>query len=173
MSWRAAAISGTSSPISWCPVWRVMMRVRPWRSCRIRNATVFIRSTRLRTSPASRPSPWRRSPPCPMTWTGIWWTRISPGPMSTPMRKTAAPISQRHKQIPPVAAGQAGFLCFKIQQKNSAPNFRSAVFLYKNQAFLAISVSWVKAAASLTASSASILRLISMPATFRPCMKVE
>ena len=43
----------------------------------------------------------------------------------------------------------------------------------ENQAFLAISVSWVKAAASLTASSASILRLISMPATFRPCMKVE
>ena len=42
-----------------------------------------------------------------------------------------------------------------------------------NQAFLAISVSWVKAAASLTAISASIFRLISMPATFRPCMKVE
>ena len=42
-----------------------------------------------------------------------------------------------------------------------------------NQAFLAISVSWVKAAGSLMASSESILRLISMPATFRPCMKVE
>ncbi len=40
-------------------------------------------------------------------------------------------------------------------------------------AFLAISVSWVNAAASLTASSASILRLISTPATFRPCIKVE
>ena len=40
-------------------------------------------------------------------------------------------------------------------------------------AFLAISVSWVKAAASLTANSASILRLISTPAVFRPCIKVE
>ena len=28
-----------------------------WRNCRIRTATVFIRSTRPRTSPASRPSP--------------------------------------------------------------------------------------------------------------------
>lgn len=40
-------------------------------------------------------------------------------------------------------------------------------------AFLAISVSWVKAAASLMASSASILRLISIPAAFRPCIKLE
>ena len=38
---------------------------------------------------------------------------------------------------------------------------------------LAISVSWVKAALSLTAISASIFRLISTPAFFRPFMKVE
>ena len=38
---------------------------------------------------------------------------------------------------------------------------------------LAISVSWVKAALSLTASSASILRLMVTPAFFRPFMKVE
>ena len=38
---------------------------------------------------------------------------------------------------------------------------------------LASSVSWVKAALSLTASSASILRLISTLASFSPCMKVE
>ena len=40
-------------------------------------------------------------------------------------------------------------------------------------AFLAISHSWVKAAALFTANSASILRLISTPAAFRPCIKVE
>ena len=38
---------------------------------------------------------------------------------------------------------------------------------------LDISVRAVKAALSLTASSASILRLISTPAFFRPFMKVE
>ena len=59
-----------------------------------------------------------------------------------------------------------------LYTKNSARK-PGAVSICQNQAFLAISVSWVKAAASLTASSASILRLISMPATFRPCMKVE
>ena len=41
------------------------------------------------------------------------------------------------------------------------------------RAFLAVSVSWVNAALSLTASSASILRLITMPAFFRPFIKVE
>ena len=53
--------------------------------------------------------------------------------------------------------------------------FRSPfiVFQKSGYAFLAISVSWVKAAASLTASSASIFRLISTPAVFRPCIKVE
>ena len=40
-------------------------------------------------------------------------------------------------------------------------------------AFLAISTSWAKAASLFTASSASIFRLISTPAAFRPCMKVE
>ena len=47
--------------------------------------------------------------------------------------------------------------------------------LMRDQAslLLASSVSWVKAALSLTAISASILRLISTPAVFRPCIKVE
>ncbi len=55
----------------------------------------------------------------------------------------------------------------------SRARFFSACKIRGDQAFLAISVSWVKAAASLTAISASIFRLISMPATFRPCMKLE
>ena len=40
-------------------------------------------------------------------------------------------------------------------------------------AFLAMSHRAVNATASLIAISESILRLISMPATFRPCMKLE
>ena len=40
-------------------------------------------------------------------------------------------------------------------------------------AFLAMSHRAVKATASLMAISESILRLIWMPATFRPCIKVE
>ena len=41
------------------------------------------------------------------------------------------------------------------------------------RAFLAVSVSWVNAALSLTAISASILRLMAIPAFFGPFMKVE
>ena len=41
------------------------------------------------------------------------------------------------------------------------------------RAFLAVSVSWVKAALSLTASSASIFRLMTTPAFFSPFMKLE
>ena len=55
----------------------------------------------------------------------------------------------------------------------SRARFFSACKIRGDQAFLAISVSWVKAAGSLMASSESILRLISMPAVFRPCMKLE
>ena len=65
---------------------------------------------------------------------------------------------------------------FRRIRKNSALPYGRALFnasIRLPYAFLAISVSWVKAAASLTAISASIFRLISMPATFRPCMKVE
>ena len=40
-------------------------------------------------------------------------------------------------------------------------------------AFLAMSHRAVNATASLIAISESILRLISMPATFKPCMKLE
>lgn len=60
------------------------------------------------------------------------------------------------------------------QKKGPRNYIRSPFHLLKRPyAFLAISVSCVKAAASLTASSASILRLISTPAVFRPCIKVE
>ena len=73
-------------------------------------------------------------------------------------------------------AFRGGSLCFcgrgRLVLKKVLRRWRSA-FETADQAFLAISISWVKAAASLTASSASILRLISMPATFRPCMKEE
>ena len=56
--------------------------------------------------------------------------------------------------------------------KKSGP-FPDLISICKRYAFLAMSHRAVKATASLMAISESILRLIWMPATFRPCMKVE
>ncbi len=56
--------------------------------------------------------------------------------------------------------------------KKSAPD-GALIISSQARAFLAVSVSWVKAALSLTAISASILRLMMMPAFFRPFIKVE
>ena len=61
-------------------------------------------------------------------------------------------------------------------EKRAARFYRAArVVSGETQASWALdsSTSWVKAALSLTAISASILRLISTPALFRPFMKVE
>jgi len=55
----------------------------------------------------------------------------------------------------------------------SGPDFLCRMFRVSVYAFLAMSHRAVKATASLMAISESILRLIWMPATFRPCMKVE
>ena len=57
--------------------------------------------------------------------------------------------------------------------EKASPKNRRGFHTLCNYAFLAISMSWVKAAGSEIASSESILRLISIPATFRPCMKLE
>ena len=59
----------------------------------------------------------------------------------------------------------------KIPQPDGLGNFMPR----RTQASLALasSVSWVKAALSLTAISASILRLMATPAFYRPFMKVE
>ena len=61
--------------------------------------------------------------------------------------------------------------CKKDGSPDGLPSFLQKVN-YASWA-LAISVREVKAALSLTAISASILRLISTPAFFRPFMKVE
>ena len=64
----------------------------------------------------------------------------------------------------------------KNKRKNAPREFPSGRWCsMDDQASLAFasSVRAVKAALSLTAISASILRLISMPASFRPCMKLE
>ena len=55
----------------------------------------------------------------------------------------------------------------------SGPDFLYRMFRVSVYAFLAMSHRAVKATASLMAISESILRLIWMPATFRPCIKVE
>ena len=55
----------------------------------------------------------------------------------------------------------------------SGPDFLCRMFRVSVYAFLAMSHRAVKATASLMAISESILRLIWMPATFRPCIKVE
>ena len=55
----------------------------------------------------------------------------------------------------------------------SADAFGRALYVHKIYAFLAISHRAANATGSLMAISDSILRLIWMPATFRPCMKVE
>ena len=57
--------------------------------------------------------------------------------------------------------------------KNSARSLDRALYVHKIYAFLAISHRAANATGSLMAISDSILRLIWMPATFRPCMKVE
>ena len=59
-------------------------------------------------------------------------------------------------------------LCYK---KRDA--FTASLFVCTFYAFFARSQRAVNATASLIAISLSILRLISMPLTFRPCMKVE
>ena len=55
----------------------------------------------------------------------------------------------------------------------SGPDFLCRMFRVSVYAFLAMSHRAVKATASLMAISESILRLIWIPATFRPCIKVE
>ena len=60
-----------------------------------------------------------------------------------------------------------------IRTKKSLRKIPETFSKQQTYAFLAISMSWVNAAGSLIAISESILRLISMPAVFRPCMKVE
>ena len=85
-------------------------------------------------------------------------------------------VKKRMGGASPVETAPAGAGLLFWQKRKAAPPWGTLLPLRDgtiNQALLAISVSWVKAAASLTAISASIFRLISMPATFRPCMKVE
>ena len=59
------------------------------------------------------------------------------------------------------------------QREKSLRNPPETFSKQQTYAFLAISMSWVKAAGSLIAISESILRFRVMPAFFRPFIKVE
>ncbi len=83
----------------------------------------------------------------------------------------SAPIpvfSRQSLKIPPIPVSR-----YWGYSSVSGPDFLCRMFRVSVYAFLAMSHRAVKATASLMAISESILRLIWMPATFRPCIKVE
>ena len=105
-----------------------------------------------------------------------------PGRARPPVREHGPPLMVQRRAfcVQPAGStgGRGGGFSGHSRGKTNAPDrqVRGGVLVWGTaQASLALasSVSWVKAALSLMASSESILRLISTLASFRPCMKVE
>ena len=89
------------------------------------------------------------------------------------MEKILYISSKKNKKIEDIFQGCLRFLDSK-GTNGSAPNTDISIsFNYLLKAFFASSASAVNAAASVTARSANILRLISIPATFKPCINLE